>query len=117
VISLARLTFPAPSVILFHDDHDRRFHSALPPSRDHESFLAGGMAIIWAITLAKVILHIYFNNHYGYFRDEFDYISCGDHLGWGYVDQPPLIPFLIYICRGPKFGAMAQLWPQIKRWR
>ncbi len=58
-----------------------------------------GMAIVWAIALAKLILHIYFNNRYGYFRDEFDYIACGDHLGWGYVDQPPLIPFLIHISR------------------
>jgi hypothetical protein len=57
------------------------------------------MAIIWAIALAKLFFHIYFNNRYGYFRDEFDYISCGDHLAWGYVDQPPLVPFLIHICR------------------
>ena len=69
------------------------------PSRSHQSFLACGMAIIWAIALAKFLFHIYFNNRYGYFRDEFDYISCGDHLAWGYVDQPPLIPFLIHICR------------------
>ena len=69
------------------------------PSRDHESFLASGMAIIWSIALAKLLFHIYFNNRYGYFRDEFDYLSCGDHLAWGYVDQPPLIPFLIHICR------------------
>jgi hypothetical protein len=26
-------------------------------------------------------------------------MSCGDHLAWGYVDQPPLIPFLIHISR------------------
>ncbi len=57
------------------------------------------MAVIWAIALAKLLLHIYFNNRYGYFRDEFDYMSCGDHLAWGYVDQPPLIPFLIHISR------------------
>lgn len=57
------------------------------------------MAIIWAIALAKLIFHIYFNNQYGYFRDEFDYMSCGDHLQWGYVDQPPLIPLLIHFCR------------------
>jgi len=69
------------------------------PSRNDQSFLAGGMAIIWAIAVAKLVFHIYFNNRYGYFRDEFDYISCGDHLGWGYVDQPPLIPFLIHINR------------------
>jgi hypothetical protein len=35
-----------------------------------------------------------FNNRYGYFRDEFDYIICGRHLAWGYVDQPPLVPVL-----------------------
>jgi hypothetical protein len=57
------------------------------------------MALIWAIALAKFIFHVYFNNRYGYFRDEFDYIACGNHLAWGYVDQPPLIPFLIHICR------------------
>jgi hypothetical protein len=57
------------------------------------------MLLIWLIALAKLFFHIYFNNRYGYFRDEFDYISCGDHLAWGYVDQPPLIPFLIHINR------------------
>jgi len=57
------------------------------------------MTAVWAIALFKLLLHIYFNNRYGYFRDEFDYMSCGNHLGWGYVDQPPLIPFLIHISR------------------
>jgi dolichyl-phosphate-mannose-protein mannosyltransferase len=57
------------------------------------------MAIVWAIALAKLLFHIYFNNRYGYFRDEFDYMSCGDHLAWGYVDQPPLIPFLTHVGR------------------
>jgi len=63
------------------------------------SFLASGMAIVWGIALAKFILHMYFNNRYGYFRDEFDYMSCGDHLQWGYVDQPPLMPFLLHVSR------------------
>ena len=57
------------------------------------------MAPIWAITLATLVLHIYFNNRYGYFRDEFNYIACGNHLAWGFVDHPPLIPFLTRICR------------------
>jgi hypothetical protein len=73
------------------------------PNRDRQSFLgsgiASGMAVIWAIALAKLLFHIYFNNRYGNFRDEFNYIACGDHLQWGYVDQPPLIPFLIHLCR------------------
>src|SRR3954466_4552360 len=69
------------------------------PYRGRRFFLSEGMALVWAIALAKLVFHIYFNNQYGYFRDEFDYMSCGDHLQWGYVDQPPMIPFLIHICR------------------
>ncbi|MFI5092557.1 MAG: glycosyltransferase family 39 protein [Candidatus Acidiferrales bacterium] len=57
------------------------------------------MLIVVAIALGKFLLHCYFNNQYGYFRDEFDYMACGNHLAWGYVDQPPLVPFLTRICR------------------
>jgi len=57
------------------------------------------MTLIWAIAIARFLFHLYFNNRYGYFRDEFDYMSCGDHLAWGYVDQPPLIPFLTHLSR------------------
>jgi hypothetical protein len=71
----------------------------LPSPNRIRSPFASGMAIVWAIALAKLFFHIYFNNRYGYFRDEFDYMSCGDHLAWGYVDQPPLIPFLIHVSR------------------
>lgn len=56
------------------------------------------MAIFAVLAVLKFLLHLYFNNRYGYFRDEFDYIICGNHLAWGYVDQPPLIPFLTRIC-------------------
>ncbi|MGZ4732519.1 MAG: glycosyltransferase family 39 protein, partial [Terriglobales bacterium] len=76
---------------------DFAVQSVVQPER--QSFVPSGMAVIWAIAFAKLIFHIYFNNRYGYFRDEFDYMSCGDHLQWGYVDQPPLVPFLIHICR------------------
>src|SRR6266850_3077027 len=63
------------------------------------SFFAGGMLIVLAIAFIKLALHCVFNNRYGYFRDEFDYLACGDHLAWGYVDQPPLLPFLVRISR------------------
>src|SRR5438067_12533747 len=63
------------------------------------TFLAKGMIVVVVIALGKLLLHFVFNNRYGYFRDEFDYMACGDHLTWGYVDQPPLIPFLIHVCR------------------
>ncbi len=69
------------------------------PGPQPQSFFARGMWIVLAIALAKLLFHCYFNNRYGYFRDEFDYMACGDHLAWGYVDQPPMIPFLIHVCR------------------
>ncbi|HEY1243044.1 MAG TPA: glycosyltransferase family 39 protein [Bryobacteraceae bacterium] len=59
-----------------------------------QHFLAGGMAVVLAIAAAKLALHWIFNNRYGYFRDEFDYLACGNHPAWGYVDQPPLVPIL-----------------------
>jgi len=36
---------------------------------------------------------------YGYFRDELYYIACSNHLGWGYVDQPPFSIFLLALNR------------------
>lgn len=62
-------------------------------------FLAGGMIAVLAIALAKLALHCVFNNRYGYFRDEFDYLACGNHPAWGYVDQPPLVPMLARLSR------------------
>jgi hypothetical protein len=71
------------------------------PALDNQKqpFLADGMIIVLLLALANFLLHVYFNNGYGYFRDEFDYIACGDHLAWGYVDHPPLIPFLMKLSR------------------
>src|SRR6267143_1902971 len=63
------------------------------------SFFSGGMLIVLAIAVVKLVLHCVFNNRYGYFRDEFDYLACGDHLAWGYVDQPPLLPLLVRVSR------------------
>ncbi len=57
------------------------------------------MPIVLFLAFLNFLLHLYFNNQYGYFRDEFDYLACGDHLAWGYVDQPPVVPFLIKISR------------------
>src|SRR6266852_9558254 len=71
------------------------------PALDNQKqpFLADGMTIVLLLALANFLLHLYFNNGYGYFRDEFNYMACGDHLAWGYVDHPPLIPFLIRLSR------------------
>src|SRR5882762_10796605 len=73
--------------------------SSATPTQLRPSFFAQGMLVVVAIAFAKLAMHCVFNNRYNYFRDEFDYLACGDHLAWGYVDQPPLLPFLVRISR------------------
>jgi hypothetical protein len=69
--------------------------TAPPVDRTAErSWAKNGMLAVAGIAAASLVLHMIFNNRYGYFRDEFDYIICGRHLAWGYVDQPPLLPVL-----------------------
>lgn len=45
------------------------------------------------------ILHLIAIEGFGYFRDELYYISCSDHLDWGYVDHPPLSILLLKMIR------------------
>ncbi|HEY2885950.1 MAG TPA: glycosyltransferase family 39 protein [Rhizomicrobium sp.] len=49
-----------------------------------------------AIVLASITLlvHLIVNNRYGIFSDELYFIVCGQHPALGYVDQPPLVPFI-----------------------
>jgi hypothetical protein len=55
--------------------------------------LIGGIAAI------PFIVHLLTNTRYGYFRDEFYYIACSQHLDWGYVDHPPLSIALLVLER------------------
>jgi len=56
------------------------------------------MALLGIVVLSFA-LHLAIAGRYGYFRDEFNYIICGNHPAWGYVDQPPLLPILARFCR------------------
>ena len=54
-----------------------------------------------AIALLVFAAHVLTNwiAVYDYFRDEFYYIACTDHLDWGYVDHPPLSILILWINR------------------
>ncbi|MGC1380868.1 MAG: glycosyltransferase family 39 protein [Candidatus Baltobacteraceae bacterium] len=51
----------------------------------------------YALALLTVALHLAFNHRFGYYRDELYFIDCAKHLSWGYVDQPPLVPFVTWL--------------------
>jgi 4-amino-4-deoxy-L-arabinose transferase-like glycosyltransferase len=55
--------------------------------------------MLFALTCGKLLIQLSGVNHYGFFRDELYYIACGQHLAWGYVDQPPLIAFVAWFAR------------------
>lgn len=49
-----------------------------------------------AVALAFQVVPNLFGG-YGYFIDELYYIACAQRLDFGYVDHPPLTPFLLHI--------------------
>ena len=55
--------------------------------------------MLFAMACCKLLIQFAGINHYGFFRDELYYIACGEHLAWGYVDQPPLIAFIAWFAR------------------
>jgi Dolichyl-phosphate-mannose-protein mannosyltransferase len=55
--------------------------------------------LLLGIAAVKLLIQFAGINHYGFFRDELYYIACGQHLAWGYVDQPPLIALIAWIAR------------------
>ena len=61
------------------------------------------------LAAAKLLIQFAGINHYGFFRDELYYMACGEHLAWGYVDQPPLIALVAWLARhlfGPSMVSM-----------
>ena len=66
---------------------------------DTDAAIASGTALLFGLALAKLALQFAGINHYGFFRDELYYLACGEHLAWGYVDQPPLIALIAWLAR------------------
>jgi len=65
------------------------------------SFLYSTTFVLIILSLFKFLFHLFINANgaYGFFRDEFYYIACSNHLAWGYVDQPPFSILMLKISR------------------
>ncbi len=53
-----------------------------------------GTALATVLVLAKIGTHLSLATRYGRYRDEYYMIDSGLHLAFGYVDHPPLVPWL-----------------------
>ena len=60
---------------------------------------ANAMAVLAGLAVVKLLVQFAGIRHYGFFRDELYYMACGEHLAWGYVDQPPLVAFAAWFAR------------------
>ncbi|MGC9366025.1 MAG: glycosyltransferase family 39 protein [bacterium] len=53
---------------------------------------------IWFIpacfALIKFVFHLPLLPNYGFHHDELYFLACGNHFSFGYVDHPPLVPWL-----------------------
>ncbi len=53
----------------------------------------------WLVPLATLALQLATYRGYGFFRDELYYLASAEHLGFGYVEHPPLIGFIAWLVR------------------
>lgn len=69
--------------------------------RKTTNLLFSATSLLIGLSLFKFFFHfiVNFNGAYGFFRDEFYYIACSNHLAWGYVDQPPFSILMLKISR------------------
>lgn len=52
------------------------------------------VVVVVGLCLVKALVHLVLVNRYGYHGDELYFIECGRHAALGYVDHPPLIPWM-----------------------
>jgi hypothetical protein len=51
------------------------------------------------VAFISFLVHVIFGNNYGYFRDELYVLAMSQHPAFGYVDVPPLVPWITALPR------------------
>ncbi|RYG14348.1 MAG: glycosyltransferase family 39 protein [Burkholderiales bacterium] len=63
----------------------------------HGSLPRAELSLLLALAIARLLLHLLTNGQYGFHRDELAVLNDANHLAWGYVAYPPLVPFLAHV--------------------
>ena len=66
----------------------------MPTSPVSPRWERASLGVVIALCSVKALVHLALAGRYGYHGDELYFIECGRHLAFGYVDHPPLIPWL-----------------------
>jgi len=67
----------------------------MKPSRSTTLFTDTNVLLL--LGLALFLLHMFTNHQYGFHQDEMIVLDNANNLDWGYVEYPPLTPFLARI--------------------
>ena len=59
-----------------------------------KSFPLSENALLLIFALLKLSIHLLTNRNYGFHRDEYLYLDESMHLSWGFMEVPPLTPFI-----------------------
>src|SRR5512145_540453 len=69
--------------------------SSMKPSESSSFFT--DTKILFLLGLALFLLHMFTNHQYGFHQDEMVVVDNAYNLDWGYVEYPPVTPFLTRI--------------------
>src|SRR5512138_936141 len=53
--------------------------------------------VLFFLALALFLLHMFTNHQYGFHQDELVVLDNANNLDWGFIEYPPLTPFLARI--------------------
>jgi 4-amino-4-deoxy-L-arabinose transferase-like glycosyltransferase len=67
----------------------------MKPSKSNTFFTDTNILLL--LGLALFVLHMLINHQYGFHQDEMVVVDNAYNLDWGYVEYPPLTPFLARI--------------------
>jgi Dolichyl-phosphate-mannose-protein mannosyltransferase len=72
----------------------------LPETPDHQTRArTEGLSVAVALAVGVAAFLVSFAWRYGYMSDELYFLACAEHPAWGYVDLPPLLPWITWIVR------------------